>query len=70
MKLFSIVNLLAQTAEQKNATLVGLCLMAGAFMLLCMDKSAFKKPLKWILLGFMVLFMAAAILYYFLVVRR
>jgi len=61
--------ILAQTAQQKSMTLAGLCVVSVFFMIMCMDKSPLTKTLKWIMLGFMVFFMVAAVLYYFLVVR-
>ena len=55
--LLSVIRMLAQTAAQKGATLVGVGCVAVLFMILCMDKSAYKGTQKKILLAFMGIFM-------------
>ena len=62
-------NILAQTASQKAATLVGVGCVAVLFMILCMDKSVFSKKQKTLLLVFLGIFIAAFLILYFVVYR-
>lgn len=65
----NIFTMLAQTASEKAATLVGVGCVAVLFMVLCMDKSAFSKKQKTILLVFLGLFLVAFAILYFVVYR-
>ena len=57
------IKLLAQTAEQQGATLVGVGCLMVFFMILCMDKCKFSKNQKIILMVFLFIFV---VLFFFL----
>lgn len=67
--LLSLVHMLAQTAAQKSATLMGVGCLAVFFMILCLDKSSFKKTPKKILLFFTALFIVLFVVLYFFVFK-
>ena len=67
--LLTIAKMLAQTSAQKGATLVGVGCIAVFFMILCMDKSSYKKTQKTILLVFVSIFIALFLVLFFFVYR-
>lgn len=63
-----VLQLLAQTAEQKNTMLVGFGCVAVFFMIMCMDKSSFKGRQFKIMLSFLAIFIVIFVVLYFFVV--
>ena len=65
----TILNLLLQTQAQKSITLVGFGCIAAMFLIFALEKSKFSSKQLPIIWTFFALFVAAFLLYYFLVVK-